>query len=909
MCNCNSTPCGCTTVKGQRGPRGLQGVPGIAGENAQVSFGDGPPTTPPDPVTADGIYLDQATDGHYWTWTDGATWVDTGIPLSGGDGTDGRSAFTVTTVGQPIPGDGGFLLLTVVDATDPLTAPDGGNLWPNPGEVIHVENAGYYQFLNPVGSTQMALLNLRDAGTGAYLTNAVADPSPTAIPSGSKVSPGGLQGPPGPTIEVTSGAPAPTVAPTDGASGLYLRTGGHYYTYDGRAGGPWVDTGIDVTGPAGAAGAAGANGHTPLITSVSSNPTGAGGASGDIRLYQPPGNDGIVTFYYNTSGTWNMGPTVKGNRLVGTSMSNPTPNPGGLPANAGDYWVTYITPTYTFWVYDGSTWNAAITFSTSGGGGSSSVGLVDLEADIADGGYEIRWNMGPASNGVCSIGDEFPTGTDAERVDAATAKYPWFIAYCTCDSARSGLAIADRVPNGGAPQWSDADILRVQSISAAMHDAVWKYGGVLPGGWYFGAPPKGRINIRIPAGSFFPNYSLPVVYGKIYGQGCKGGFTSGAGPWPDPQYVEFGTNLTPLHTDWIDDGTGSVGDPNRYVFKSINWPQYIGGIWYSGILGATDGIPGAPGPASPFWVPLYYYMEGSIIEDIHIDGAKADAPEADGAGGNNLVNTYHSSGIAICRAGSGSAINNVIADSFNNASFEFGSGTPVTMYNCRGFHANYASVWMRGEGQIRIFGLEVDDSPTAIMGAEEGFSDENGGYIFTPGLKGGCWGLKIESGTNASMYRKGTMALDSGGWTNFVISGCQMAGVNSYPEGIARCKPFPSGFTSTSSWIKIEGLSVFGYYRTLMHHADGADSIKWTFPGGDYLARYNATIHSFEYNSGVFGAAAGQFVTSTGDAPVALPITYENRQAWLDATGVPAPIPPLWDDVAGTPVYTYTPLP
>ena len=693
---------------------------------------------------------------------------------------------------------------------------------------------------------------------------------------------------------------------------MYLRSGSNYYIWD-IVGQVWNDTGISVTGPAGADGAPGPDGHTPVVTYVTSSPTAPGGAAGDIRLYQPPGNNGIVTFYFNTSGTWNAGPTVLATRLLGYSTSNPTPNPSGLPANVGDQWWTQINSFVTQWVYNGVSWVIAVNFSTAGGGGggSSQVGTVDLEADIADGGYEIRWNMGPNSNGLCSIGDEFPTGTDAARVTAATAKYPWFIAYCTCDSARSGLAVPDRVPNGGAPQWSDADILRVQSISAAMHDGMWKYGGVLPGGWYFGAPPKGRINFRIPTGSFFPNYSLPIVYGKITGQGCKGGFTSGAGTWPDPQYIEFGTNLTPLHNDWIDDGSGSVGDPNRYIFKSVNWPQYIGGIWYSGILGATDGIPGAPSPSSPFWVPLYYYMEGSIIEDIHMDGAKADAPEADGAGGNNLVNTYHSSGIAICRAGSGSAINNVIADSFNNASFEFGSGTPVTMYNCRGFHANYASVWMRGEGQIRIYGLEVDDSPTAILGAEEGFSDENGGYIFTPGLKGGCWGLKIESGTNAAMYRKGTMALDSGGWTNFIISGLQMAGVNSYPEGIARCKPFPAGFTSTSSWIKVEGLSVFGYYRTLMHHADGADSIKWIFPGGDYLARYNATIHAFEYNSGVSGAAAGELITGTGDAPVVLPITYENRQAWLDATGAPAPIPPLWNDGGdpGTPIYSFSPLP
>ena len=49
-------------------------------------------------------------------------------------------------------------------------------------------------------------------------------------------------------------------------------------------------------------------------------------------------------------------------------------------------------------------------------------GEIDLEAD-----YGITWDMGPASNGIQTIGDEFTVGTDAARTLAARAKYPYYL--------------------------------------------------------------------------------------------------------------------------------------------------------------------------------------------------------------------------------------------------------------------------------------------------------------------------------------------------------------------------------------------------------------------------------------------------------------------------------------------------
>lgn len=266
------------------------------------------------------------------------------------------------------------MLLSFVPNDDPLNAPDGSNLWPGAGEVVYVENAGYYRFLNRVGTTQMALLNLRNTGTGAYLTNAAANPSPTAVPAGSKVSPGGIQGPVGPDGEVATIEVGTTTTLAPGEDATVVNSG--------TAQAAILDFGI----PQGDVGPAG---HSPEVTIVSSNPTGAGGAAGDIRLYQPPNNNGFTTFYYNLAGTWTQGPTVLANRLIGSSTANPTPNPGNVPANVNDYYWTAITSgsvtTVTMSVCSvaGSpgSWVTAFSFTNAGGGGG--VGIFQQVSDAS----------------------------------------------------------------------------------------------------------------------------------------------------------------------------------------------------------------------------------------------------------------------------------------------------------------------------------------------------------------------------------------------------------------------------------------------------------------------------------------------------------------------------------------------
>ncbi len=347
-------------MKGQRGPRGLQGPAGVAGTSAQVIPGSGAPTVDPNPVTAYALYEDTAVDGHWWIWTPGTpgAWADTGARVSGANGADGLNAFTVTTAATTITPAGGFMLVTV---------PPGENALATPGQVVYIQTAGYFGVLNLVGTTQIALINLRNDTTGAYSSNAVSG----TLVVGSQISPAGIQGPFGLSISVTSGSGVP-VTDLNQQPGLYLRSGGNYYIWN-IGGQSWTDTGISVTGPAGATGATGAAGHTPVVTTVTSNPTAAGGAAGDIRWYQPVGNNGFTTIYYNLAGTWTQGPTILANRLIGYSTTSILPNPAGVAANVGDQ----------YWAYDGSdlyffvcsvagspgTWATAMVLPISGGGG------------------------------------------------------------------------------------------------------------------------------------------------------------------------------------------------------------------------------------------------------------------------------------------------------------------------------------------------------------------------------------------------------------------------------------------------------------------------------------------------------------------------------------------------------------
>ena len=360
-CGCGHSDCGCETVKGRRGPRGLQGAPGAAGQNAQLLSGSGVPLSAPPVTTAPAQYMDTAEGGHYWIWSiSGQIWTDTGVQVQGDDGANGINAFTALAAPFTIPIAGGVSVATVQSTA-----------WMAVGIVVGVQEAGggglvgYYLVTTILDGTNAVLTNLRNDAELGYQNNLTTG----TVASGKLVTAAGVQGPPGIPPMIMSGSGAPGVAPASNTA-IYLQNGGTYWTWN--VGGPWVNTGISVTGPPGPQGNPGTNGYSPQTSSGSGVPSG--GSNGDIYFQQV--NGGQVRVWYKSGGIWVTGPTVTSNRLLGFSNSNPTPNPGSLPANSGDQWWTQIGTFVTMWVYNGSTWVTALSFSTSGGGGTGDLPTV-----------------------------------------------------------------------------------------------------------------------------------------------------------------------------------------------------------------------------------------------------------------------------------------------------------------------------------------------------------------------------------------------------------------------------------------------------------------------------------------------------------------------------------------------------
>jgi hypothetical protein len=104
---------------------------------------------------------------------------------NGTNGIDGVSAYTPVTVNFTMPGE----LASVVAAVD-------STAWMGINEIVWVTRvdgtvSGYMQVTAIGGPTTVTLKNLKDTATNAYMSNSTAG----TINVGSKVTPGGLQGP------------------------------------------------------------------------------------------------------------------------------------------------------------------------------------------------------------------------------------------------------------------------------------------------------------------------------------------------------------------------------------------------------------------------------------------------------------------------------------------------------------------------------------------------------------------------------------------------------------------------------------------------------------------------------------------------------------------------------------------
>jgi hypothetical protein len=129
----------------------------------------------------------------------------------GAAGADGSDAFTLTDGAFVMPAELANVTVTVDDST-----------WMGNGQILFIETAGFMEVQSKPTATSVILKNLEDTTNLLYTDNAAPT---TSIPDGSRVSPGGLQGPEGDNsgtapnsatyVTITADAGLPSAVPLD----------------------------------------------------------------------------------------------------------------------------------------------------------------------------------------------------------------------------------------------------------------------------------------------------------------------------------------------------------------------------------------------------------------------------------------------------------------------------------------------------------------------------------------------------------------------------------------------------------------------------------------------------------------------------------------------------------------------
>lgn len=125
--------------------------------------------------------------------------------LKGNPGAAGKNAYTVLTVAFTMPAE---------QANGQITVANTG--WMVVGQVIYIQGLGYFRVVTVDTSTLATVKNLEDLATEAYLINSAVG---TIVAVGSRVGPGGEQGPTGAAFSGISeqDGDAPPTDPTSGS--------------------------------------------------------------------------------------------------------------------------------------------------------------------------------------------------------------------------------------------------------------------------------------------------------------------------------------------------------------------------------------------------------------------------------------------------------------------------------------------------------------------------------------------------------------------------------------------------------------------------------------------------------------------------------------------------------------------
>jgi len=483
--------------------------------------------------------------------------------------------------------------------------------------------------------------------------------------------------------------------------------------------------------------------------------------------------------------------------------------------------------------------------------------------------------------------------------------------------------------------FNDANFMACSWLSAIANDAMVWTDGYIGQGPYPDDGVASRCNIILPHGGYMVNFPILMAHGKITGKGSA-------------NYTNHQLQIHSAGTAAVNgtyDRSGSRNGRPRYqlgatasdevYFNNVSnqWEIYAGGVLmyhstsndlagnrvsypHKAALWVTDAgagpvptvqRPSASGTTGGFmaiidhtaWLTscmadrncfqsaifgdLSGYAEGEIIEGVSCDGAVQDV-DAWIASPGHYDPSYQSSGIAMWSAGSVSCIKHCKCDNFNDFGFYLADKTtPGTLINNRGFLNQRGSIGFIGGGTLFVYSHECDGSPAVFYARLR----PGGGPCATHIT---AVGIKVEDGVAPQIpYPKGCCIADLEAWTHLSVNGASMASTASYPDVLVRVKT-----TANSSYVNIENLKIWGYYRTLMH--DVTNKKKWLLDMGEYEAKWFSSIHQFRWVSNNGGRLTCYFRT-----PRQINNCAEGRLQWISDAEYGGGV--RFDDVAGTPAY------
>ena len=236
-------------------------------------------------------------------------------------------------------------------------------------------------------------------------------------------------------------------------------------------------------------------------------------------------------------------------------------------------------------------------------------------------------------------------------------------------------------------------VLQLSEFVMAHNDGVWS------GCPDYTAGCGSRRDVLDPAGKFPINFPLHAANQRSTGQGSSPFYylPKGAG------FVSVGsTELWLNRKDWLG-------------------PDSLMNIFQSSVYGNAG---------------IFAYSEATVIEQYNLDGRCGDW----------LIDSYHSSGIAMWDMGECSEIHNVFAHHFNNSGFELVRGTPNTVFNCSSFFNNEYGYCVIGgsQGTHRFITTSGDANGLALYGCIDGYNRPGGGTWTINGQK-----METNGDTNA----------------------------------------------------------------------------------------------------------------------------------------------------------------